>query len=131
MLAQPTRQRLFVALSELAAGVTAPAEQAIGDLLAAPRITTGALGRLSCELDNCPHRDAAKENQDVICTLHTECRSAVVADCPPAGARSSSRAVISAGCWIGDDAEVSEAPIVGPAPGRDAYLGPVGRARSQ
>ena len=35
-------------------------------------------------------------------------------------ARSSRR-----GSRISDDAEVSEAPIVGPAPDRDAYLGPV------
>lgn len=59
---------------ELAADSAAPAGQAVLDVFAAlgfhPRTVAAAAGGLSCRLDNCPYRDAVRENRDVVCTLH-------------------------------------------------------------
>jgi predicted ArsR family transcriptional regulator len=35
-----------------------------------PRAKAGARGRLTYRLENCPYRDAVRENQSVVCTLH-------------------------------------------------------------
>jgi predicted ArsR family transcriptional regulator len=59
---------------ELAAGAQTPAGQAVLDVFAAlgfhPRTGAAPAGALSCRLDNCPYRDAVRENPDVVCTLH-------------------------------------------------------------
>ena len=59
---------------ELAPAGARSAEQALADALAAlgfqPRIERQPRGRLSCVLGNCPYRDAVRENQDIVCTLH-------------------------------------------------------------
>ena len=53
---------------------SAPAEQRMHDALVAlgfqPRRETAAGGTLSYRLCNCPYREAARENPEVICTLH-------------------------------------------------------------
>jgi predicted ArsR family transcriptional regulator len=59
---------------ELASGPPASPERSIGDLLAAlgfqPQVRVHPPGGLSCVLGNCPYRDSARENRDVVCTLH-------------------------------------------------------------
>lgn len=59
---------------ELANGASPPAEQAIEDMLAAlgfrPLVERHPSGRLGCRLRSCPYRDAVRENQQVVCTLH-------------------------------------------------------------
>jgi predicted ArsR family transcriptional regulator len=35
-----------------------------------PQAKAGARGRLTYRLENCPYRDAVRENQSVVCTLH-------------------------------------------------------------
>jgi predicted ArsR family transcriptional regulator len=59
---------------ELATGAGAPPGQAVLDVFAAlgfhPHELAAPAGALSCRLDNCPYRDAVRENQDVVCTLH-------------------------------------------------------------
>jgi predicted ArsR family transcriptional regulator len=58
---------------ELAPGDGESAEATIGAALSAlgfqPELATDG-GRLSCVLDNCPYRDAARENPELVCTLH-------------------------------------------------------------
>jgi predicted ArsR family transcriptional regulator len=53
---------------------SAPAEQRMHDALVAlgfqPKRETATAGTLSYRLCNCPYRDAARENPQVICTLH-------------------------------------------------------------
>ena len=60
---------------ELAPGPTGgPVADAMRAALAAlgfaPQEARAAPGRLSFELGNCPYRDAVRENQPVVCTLH-------------------------------------------------------------
>lgn len=59
---------------QLATTTAAVPEQAIGDQLTAlgfqPHMQREPDGRLRCRLDNCPYRDSARANQDVVCTLH-------------------------------------------------------------
>jgi predicted ArsR family transcriptional regulator len=50
------------------------AEEAMGRALTAlgfaPQRERGDLGRVVFRLGNCPYRDAVRENQPVVCTLH-------------------------------------------------------------
>lgn len=58
---------------QFAGAPAASAEEAMADMLAAlgfqPTVEVHG-GRIHCRLGNCPYRDAARENQEVICTLH-------------------------------------------------------------
>ncbi|MEO8688790.1 MAG: helix-turn-helix domain-containing protein [Solirubrobacteraceae bacterium] len=55
-------------------GSTSPPEETFHATLASlgfqPRRDVDASGRLTYRLCNCPYREAARENQDVVCTLH-------------------------------------------------------------
>ena len=55
-------------------GATSPPEETFHATLASlgfqPRRDVDASGRLTYRLCNCPYREAARENQDVVCTLH-------------------------------------------------------------
>lgn len=59
---------------ELAPGEGGMPERAIEDVLSAlgfqPELTEPADGRLACRLGNCPYRDSASENREVVCTIH-------------------------------------------------------------
>lgn len=59
---------------ELAPQEGVPADQALRTALSAlgfrPELDVARDGALSCTLRNCPYRDAVKENQEVVCTLH-------------------------------------------------------------
>lgn len=59
---------------DLAPKTTASAEVAMRDALSAlgfqPQLERGPEGALTCTLENCPYRNAVKENQEVVCTLH-------------------------------------------------------------
>ncbi len=58
---------------DLAGSATGPPERAIRHTLSAlgfqPQIESRG-GTLACTLGNCPYRDAARESQEVVCTLH-------------------------------------------------------------
>lgn len=59
---------------QLATAPHAVPRRAIEDLLAAlgfqPQVVPQPAGRLTCRLGNCPYRSAARENRDIVCTLH-------------------------------------------------------------
>ncbi|MCB8969689.1 MAG: helix-turn-helix domain-containing protein [Solirubrobacterales bacterium] len=59
---------------DLGAGAGGPPERAIEDVLSAlgfqPELEGPANGRLGCRLGNCPYRDSAQDNREVVCTLH-------------------------------------------------------------
>lgn len=44
--------------------------QALTALGFQPSVDVKAKGRLTCRLENCPYRDSARKNPDVVCTLH-------------------------------------------------------------
>ncbi len=59
---------------DLGADASGPPERAIEDVLASlgfqPELDGPVEGRLGCRLGNCPYRDSARENREVVCTLH-------------------------------------------------------------
>lgn len=58
-------------LAPLDAGSGEPAlEAALSALGCRPQRQGGPAGRVSHRLDNCPYREAVRENQPVVCTLH-------------------------------------------------------------
>jgi predicted ArsR family transcriptional regulator len=58
----------------LAPAKTEPSAAAFEDVLSAlgfqPSLESGGDDTFCCRLGNCPYKEAARENQDVVCTLH-------------------------------------------------------------
>lgn len=49
-----------------------------------PEIETGQEGVLCCRLGNCPYRDSARENPEVVCTLHKGITEGLLDELDPA-----------------------------------------------
>lgn len=48
-----------------------------------PRLEQGGGGDLVCRLGNCPYRDSARDNADVVCTLHRGITTGLLAELDP------------------------------------------------
>ncbi|HET9163386.1 MAG TPA: helix-turn-helix domain-containing protein [Solirubrobacterales bacterium] len=48
-----------------------------------PALDVKAEGGFTCSLENCPYRDSARENADVVCTLHRGITDGILAELDP------------------------------------------------
>jgi predicted ArsR family transcriptional regulator len=68
-----------------------------------PALEVGSDGGFTCRLENCPYRESARENPDVVCTLHRGITVGLLAELDPEAklTRFEAHDPDSAGCLVG------------------------------
>ncbi|MBK5220320.1 MAG: hypothetical protein JJE35_11125 [Thermoleophilia bacterium] len=68
-----------------------------------PALEVGDDGGFTCRLENCPYRESARENPDVVCTLHRGITVGLLAELDPEArlTRFEPHDPDSAGCPVG------------------------------